>query len=82
MIMRLRITVELLYSGSALVEGCADIGSKLMKGCLVGLPSNQITIAAKTEHRVPLFARVVCQEQRCFGSRSSFADEAKKLSFQ
>ena len=41
------------------MEGCADIGSKLMKGCLLGLlPSNQITIAAKTEHRVPLFAQV------------------------
>jgi len=31
-----------------------------MKGCLLGgkLPSNQITNAAKTEHRVPLFAQV------------------------
>ena len=78
MIMRLQITVELLYSFSRGAR-CTDIGSKLMKGCLVGLPSNQITIAAKSEHRVPLFAQldwqtVSANNRDVLGSRSSFAD--------
>ena len=82
MIMRLQITVELLYSFSRGAR-CTDIGSKLMKGCLVGLPSNQITIAAKSEHRVPLFAQldwqtVSANNRDVLGSRSTFADSNRQ----
>ena len=64
-----------------------------MKGLgLVGLPSNQITIAAKSEHRLPLFtqlawlAAVVSANKDVLESRSSFTDsggsETKKLGLQ
>ena len=69
--MRLQITVELLYSFSRGAR-CTDIGSKLMKGCLVGLPSNQITIAAKSEHRVPLFAQKLDWQTPCLPITETF----------
>ena len=54
-----------------------------MKGCLVGLPTNQIRIGAKSEHRVSLFAQldwqtVSANNRDVLGSRSSFADSRGK----